>query len=142
MIVTLCLKLAMKTNLISLLAGTALLISGTSYAQAFSLSFTWGNLKLCNTGRPNRVPNPDFKLSGVPDGTLKIKFKMVDRNVPGYNHGGGSVKYKGQNTIAPGAFKYKSPCPPGGSHTYEWTATAIGKGGKKLGTAKSSKRYP
>lgn len=113
-----------------------------SHAQAFSLSFTWGNLKLCNTGRPNRVANPNFKLSGVPDGTEKIRFKMVDRNVPRYNHGGGTVKYTGKNTIAPGAFRYKSPCPPGGKHTYEWTATALGKGGKKLATAKASKKYP
>lgn len=111
-------------------------------AHAFSLSFSWGNLKLCNTGKPNRVSNPSFKLSGVPQGTQKIRFKMVDRNVPRYNHGGGTVKYSGSNTIAPGAFKYKSPCPPGGRHTYEWTATALGKGNKKLGEAKSAKKYP
>lgn len=113
-----------------------------SSASAFSISFSWGNIPACNNGRPNRVENPNFRLSSVPEGTTKIKFKMVDRNVPSYRHGGGSVKYTGQTTIAPGAFKYKSPCPPGGSHTYEWTATAIGKGNKKLGEAKAAKRYP
>ncbi|MDJ0613969.1 MAG: phospholipid-binding protein [Rhizobiaceae bacterium] len=132
----------MKNQFVAAATGIALLMVAPTSAQAFSLSFTWGNLKLCTSGRPNRVANPNFKLSGVPEGTTKIKFKMVDRNVPKYNHGGGSVKYTGQKTIAPGAFKYKSPCPPDGRHTYEWTATAIGKGGKKLGTAKSSKKYP
>ena len=34
--------------------------------------------------------------------------------------------YGGETVIQPGAFKYKSPCPPSGSHTYEWTITAIG----------------
>lgn len=125
-----------------ILMSASMMLPITSYANAFSLSFSWGNLKLCNTGRPNRVTNPTFKLSKVPEGTKKIKFRMVDRNVPRFNHGGGTVKYDGKNIIAAGAFKYKSPCPPSGSHRYEWTATAIGKGGKKIGVAKASKKYP
>ncbi|MEO0328019.1 MAG: YbhB/YbcL family Raf kinase inhibitor-like protein [Pseudomonadota bacterium] len=115
---------------------------GVTSANAFSLSFAWGSIPKCTSGKPNRVSNPQFKLSGVPEGTTKIKFKMVDRNVPSYRHGGGTVKFSGQKTISPGAFKYKSPCPPSGRHTYEWTATAIGKGNKNLGVAKSSKKYP
>jgi len=132
----------MKKLLLAVLISSVSGFSISNNAHAFSLSFTWGNLKLCNSGRPNRVANPNFKLSQVPQGTKKIKFKMVDRNVPRFNHGGGTVKYDGQSSIGPGAFKYKSPCPPGGRHTYEWTATAIGKGGKKLGTAKASRKYP
>lgn len=46
------------------------------------------------------------------------------------------------NTIAPGAFKYASPCPPGGKHTYEWTAVARDKAGKTLATAKARRKYP
>lgn len=111
-------------------------------AFAFSISFSWGNLKSCTTGRPNTVPNPVFNLSGVPKGTAKIRFKMVDKAVPSYNHGGGTVKYSGGNKIASGAFKYKSPCPPNGSHPYEWTATALDASGKKLGTAKARRNYP
>lgn len=131
----------MKT-LITALAALSILWFTPGSAQAFSLSFQWGKLKLCTSGRPNRVTNPTFKLSRIPKGTEKLRFKMVDRNVPKYNHGGGTVRYKGKSTIGPGAFKYKSPCPPNGRHTYEWTVTAIGKGGKKLATAKSSKKYP
>ena len=82
------------------------------------------NLKKCNTGNPNKVDNPLFKLSNVPEGTKILQFRMKDKNAPGYNHGGGKVEYSGQNTIEPGAFKYKSPCPPGGVHTYVWTVTA------------------
>ena len=132
-----------KTQLAIVAAmGISLAFVATAPAQAFSLSFSWGNIKECTTGRPGTVPNPNFKLSGVPDGTARIRFKMVDRNVPSYNHGGGTVNYSGGNTIAPGAFRYKSPCPPSGSHTYEWTATALDSRGKRLGVAKASKRYP
>ena len=106
-----------KFSTISLVIAT-LSISATP-SHAFSLSFSWGNLKSCTNGRPNRVANPNFKLSSVPEGTLKIKFKMVDKNVPRFNHGGGTVKYIKQKVIAPGAFKYKSPCPPDGKHRYE-----------------------
>ena len=48
---------------------------------------------------------------------------MKDKQSP-FNHGGGKVEYTGQTTIEPGAFKYKSPCPPGVVHTYVWTVTA------------------
>lgn len=111
-------------------------------AADFGLAFEWGNLKKCTSGSPNSVPNPKFTLKNVPKGTASIQFRMVDRNVPSYPHGGGTVKYAGGSSIAPGAFKYQSPCPPDGRHTYEWTATAKDAGGKTLDQAKARKAYP
>lgn len=111
-------------------------------AADFSISFEWGNLKRCTSGSPNTVSNPQFKLGGVPAGTKTIRFKLVDLNVPGYAHGGGNVAYAGGSTIKPGAFRYQSPCPPDGRHTYKWTATALDAGGKKLGEASASRQYP
>ena len=84
-------------------------------------------------------------LQNVPNGTKFIYFKLTDKNVPSYNHGGGWVEYKGENEIAPGSFTYKSPCPPSGKHNYEWTASAKAKKGLFAGTiakAKASKYYP
>ncbi len=125
---------------------SVLTISGGLFAAepaaAFSLSFDWGNIPKCTTGRPGRVPNPVFKLGKVPKGTATIQFNLKDLQVPRYPHGGGKVAYKGKGTIAPGAFKYNSPCPPGGRHTYEWTAVAMDKSGKTLATAKASRKYP
>ena len=73
----------------------------------------------------------------------ELRFKMKDKDVPNYNHGGGKIKnYSGETTIQPGAFKYKSPCPPDGTHTYEWTITAIGDKKKKLGKAVATRNYP
>ena len=111
-------------------------------AGEFGLEFEWGNLKSCTSGNPNNVQNPIFTLTDVPEGTKILQFKMVDKNAPNYYHGGGKVEYSGQNTIEPGAFKYKSPCPPGGVHTYVWTVTAKNEKKKKIGKAKAQRKYP
>jgi phosphatidylethanolamine-binding protein (PEBP) family uncharacterized protein len=118
------------------------MFSQTGAATAFEFSFDWGGIKKCTSGNPSSVPNPIFKLSGVPDGTAEIRFKMTDTDVPSYNHGGGKVAYSGAKTIEPGTFKYKSPCPPFGSHDYRWDATAVDAKGKKIGFAKATKSYP
>lgn len=114
-------------------------------AADFSVSFEWGNIPLCTSGNPGTVPNPTFKLSGVPPKTKVLRFTLTDLDVPSYDHGGGDVPYTGQNEIAPGAFTYKSPCPPSGSHTYEWEVLAKESDGffaDTLGTAKAKKSYP
>ena len=126
-----------------LIFGTILATPVSCLAEEFSISFEWGDIKKCNTGNPNRVSNPIFTLNNVPEGTKFLKFKMKDKNVPSFNHGGGKIEYFGENVIEPGAFKYKSPCPPGGTHTYEWTVTAQSKKrGGKLAVAKAKKKYP
>ena len=119
------------------------LSSGPAWAADFSFSFTWAGLKSCTSGNPNTVNNPKFVLKNVPAGTKFIRFKLTDKNVPSYNHGGGVVAWSGEKSIDPGAFTYKSPCPPGGVHTYEWTATAqTQKNGGKIATAKAARKYP
>ncbi len=131
-------KLFIKTSL-----ALALLASTPQMASAFSISFNWDGLKSCTNGHPNRVKNPAFRLYKVPAGTKYIRFRLKDKDAPNYSHGGGLVAYKGQKTIAPGAFKYKSPCPPSGRHTYVWTAVAKkSKKGGKLAVAKSARKYP
>ena len=96
----------------------------TMFASEFSFEFDWSDLKKCTTGNPNTVKNPIFILQNVPNGTKFIYFKLTDKNVPSYNHGGGWVEYKGENEIAPGSFTYKSPFPPNGKHNYEWNASS------------------
>ncbi|WP_370400918.1 hypothetical protein [Sulfitobacter sp. JB4-11] len=121
----------------------AAFVVSASPALAFDFSFDWSGLKSCTSGRPNVVANPAFKLTDVPQGTKYLRFKLTDRDVPSYNHGGGVVAYTGQKVIQRGAFQYKSPCPPSGRHTYEWTATAqTKKNGGALARAKSARKYP
>lgn len=123
----------------------AMMLATPVVAGEFTISFEWGDIPLCTTGSPNTVANPRFVLSDVPGGTKYIQFKLTDLDVPGYDHGGGTVAYAGDNVIEPGAFKYKSPCPPGGSHRYRWTATAKEKTGLfsgSIGRAQATQQYP
>ena len=100
-------------------------------------------MKSCISGNRRTVAAPRLVRKDVPTGTRFIKFKLVDTDVRGFDHGGGVVAYSGQGAIEPGAFKYKSPCPPSGAHKYEWTATAQSeKSGGKLGAAKAARNYP
>lgn len=120
----------------------AVLLAGPAAAE-FRLSFKGrGSIPRCTTGNPNLVGNPDLTLTGVPAGTTSIQFKLVDLDVPSYNHGGSKrLKITGDGRVPAGTFRYKSPCPPSGTHTYEWTATAR-KGGKILAQAKARRSYP
>jgi len=105
------------------------------------LSFEWGDIPLCTSGRPNIVPNPRFELKDVPARTDEVVFRMTDLDVPAYPHGGGRVTLQTDGVIEPGAFTYKSPCPPRGSHRYEWVAEAMGSG-EVLATARAQRDYP
>ena len=121
-------------------------------ADEVKLSFDWGDIPLCTSGNPNTVSNPVFTLSSIPKNAKWAYFKLKDRNVLNYNHGGGWVELKGNKIINPGKFTYKSPCPPTpGGHTYRWTAyftakkTSLSFSGKPkdiISETFASKKYP
>ncbi len=119
------------------------LLSAGAASADMTLDFKWGNIPLCTSGNPNTVGSPEFTLTGVPAGTNRIDFTLKDLDVPSYNHGGGKVKAEvsGSATLPGGIFKYKSPCPPSGSHRYQWKAVAK-NGSKTLGTATAMRNYP
>lgn len=108
-----------------------------------ALSFpSWGDIPRCTSGHPNSVGNPQFSLTGVPAGTATVTFRLKDLDVPNYNHGGATLRMTSSGTVPFGTFTYKSPCPPGGVHTYEWTATAQDAQGAVLAVAKARRKYP
>ena len=131
---------------------SALCFSTFANAEEIKLSFDWGNIPICTSGNPNTVTNPTFTLSAIPKGAKWAYFKIKDRNVPNFNHGGGWVELKGSKTINPGKFTYQSPCPPtAGGHTYRWTAyftakkTSLNFSGKPkdiMSDTFASKKYP
>jgi phosphatidylethanolamine-binding protein (PEBP) family uncharacterized protein len=117
---------------------TAILVGMATAAHAgMGVTFDWGPTKKCFDSK-----SPPMRLSGVPDGTVKLDIRMVDRNAINFNHGGGKVTYSGNNSLPYGAFKYRGPCPPTGSHTYVFTVKALDAKGKTIGTAKASKKFP
>lgn len=124
------------------LTALVLTIAAPGSAAAFGLKFDWGNIPLCTSGQPGTVQSPTFTLTDIPKGTESLRFRLIDENAPGFDHGGGTVRVPRGDTILSGAFTYKSPCPPDGPHTYSWTVTALDPGGKLLGVAAAAKRYP
>ena len=60
------------------------LLLGAGMAQAqMSLSFEWGDIPACNSGKPNVVGSPRFVIRGVPAGTTSVEFRLKDLDVPG-----------------------------------------------------------
>lgn len=88
--------------------------------------------------------SPKLVLNGVPEGTAQLKVRLKDLNVPTWNHGGGTIDYDGSGVVPEGALKsgYNGPCPPSGSHIYQFTVTALDSEGNVLGTGKAKQRYP
>jgi phosphatidylethanolamine-binding protein (PEBP) family uncharacterized protein len=116
----------------------ALSPSATALAQAkFAVDFTWEGTASCFDPK-----SPPFTLSGVPTGTKRMRFAMKDLDAPSYPHGGGTVRYQGQNRIERGAFTYQGPCPPQGQHRYQWTIAAQDAAGKTLATTTATKNFP
>jgi len=71
-------------------------------------------------------PNPEIKIENVPDGTAFFQVSMTDLDAKSFNHGGGTVANDKDGLIKKGSLKsYKGPCPPSGSHTYEFTVRAL-----------------
>ncbi len=115
----------------------AVLAAWPSVAPAMSLKFSWAGFAACSAG------SPAFSLADVPNGTTRLAFRMIDRQVPGYPHGGGTVAYTGANEIAAGAFTFKGPCPPAGEHhVYRWSVRALDRAGRTIGEASAEARFP
>lgn len=128
-----------KTLTISALALIAVLTQSFSPTSAdeFGIEFTWDpDMKRCFSKE-----SPEIRLFNVPDGTTQLRVKMVDRNAPSYPHGGGKIDYNGESSIPQGALnKWKGPCPPSGTHTYEFIVDARA-GKKKAGKAKYAQPF-
>jgi phosphatidylethanolamine-binding protein (PEBP) family uncharacterized protein len=88
--------------------------------------------------------SPEITVSNIPSGTKELKVVLVDRDVPTWNHGGGTVAYKGSGVIPEGALKsgYNGPCPPSGSHTYEFKVKAMDAKGVVIGMGSKTQSFP
>ena len=129
--------MARKLSCIAAIVGLAALVFFPPASLAMSVKFSWAGYQACSTG------SPAFNLSDVPTGTARLAFKMVDKNVPSYPHGGGTIAYDGGREISAGAFSFKGPCPPSGQrHTYEWTVKALDSGGRAIATTTAAAKFP
>ncbi len=110
-----------------------------SLAADFAIDFNWDGIERCSS-----TP-PEITVSDVPDGTATFDVKMVDLDFTGYNHGGGTAPNTGDGSIVEGDYdtsNYRGPCPPGTTHTYEFTVQALDAGGASLATATAKADFP
>ncbi|MDR1659449.1 MAG: hypothetical protein LBR94_03790 [Desulfovibrio sp.] len=128
-----------------ILVSSLLIMAGCAVAkkadnfQTMTVNFEWRG----NAGSLSS-PNPEIHVSNVPAGTAFLQVRMKDLDYP-HNHGGGTVAYTGSGVIPAGALKsYDGPQPPPGqTHTYVFTVTALNADKSLvLGEGKASRRYP
>jgi hypothetical protein len=106
---------------ISLFATGCLGPKKVSNMQEMKISFSFDT-----EGCALNSPNPEIKVENIPEGTTFFQVSMKDLDVKSFNHGGGTVENDGSGIIGKGSLKgYKGPCPPSGSHTYEFTVRAL-----------------
>jgi phosphatidylethanolamine-binding protein (PEBP) family uncharacterized protein len=118
-----------------------LLVLGAAAPRAaaqgsLGVSFTWRGTAACST-----IP-PAFSITSIPPGAAKLRFAMKDLDVPGFDHGGGTIVYRGTGEIPIGAFAYTGPCPPGGVHRYQWTVEALDASDRVLATGQATMPFP
>ncbi|WP_084508366.1 phospholipid-binding protein [Mesorhizobium sp. WSM3224] len=111
------------------------IVASDAFASGMGVSFAWGPTKKCFDPK-----SPPITVSGVPQGTAKLQIRMTDSS-SSYDHGGGTVVYKGQASLPYGAFRYKGPCPDSGTHFYNITVKAMDSSGKVLASGSASQPF-
>ncbi len=119
-----------------MLTVVAALHASGAMAADLGVSFDWGPTTKCFDPK-----SPPISVTNVPARTRTLDVKMTDRNAPNFNHGGGRVAYKGQSRLPYGAFRYKGPCPPEGTHSYRITVTALDAAGKALASGSDTRPF-
>ena len=105
---------------------------------ALDVDFSWKEEHRCSS------KSPEIRVAGIPAGTKLLKVTLVDLDVPFWNHGGGTVENDGSGVIPAESLKsgYNGPCPPGGSHRYEFTVDAVDEQGLIVGSGKKMNKFP
>ena len=134
----------MKRLRLLLMVGSVMLLVGCASAPVspnaveLGVDFAWQPSDRCS-GR-----SPEIRVTNIPAATKTLSVKLKDRDVPNWNHGGGNVPYDGSGVIPAGALKngYNGPCPPSGSHRYEFTVQAFDAAGTVVGTGRQTHPFP
>ncbi|MFC5509250.1 hypothetical protein [Bosea massiliensis] len=99
---------------------------------ALNVAFKW-----CAAG------SPTFTVGGLPKDAKTLRFKLVDRDAPAWNHGGGEVPAAASIPCGAISGGYNGPNPPSGQvHTYEWTVTALNASGAAIASGTAARKYP
>ena len=134
----------MKYAVLLLMTGAVLLLTGCATAPVspnaveLAVDFDWQPSDRCSRR------SPEIRVTNIPPETETLLVKLKDRDVPNWNHGGGTVVYEGAGVIPAGALQkgYNGPCPPSGTHRYEFTVHAIDATGTIVGMGNQMHPFP
>jgi phosphatidylethanolamine-binding protein (PEBP) family uncharacterized protein len=107
-------------------------------ASVLNVTFEWTKASVCSS------VSPEIHIMNIPKETKFLRIKVVDLDMPTYDHGGGEVLYDGSTTVSEGALKtYDGPCPLFGvEHSYEIAVQALNADKKLvLGHGKAIRKY-
>ncbi len=120
----------------SVLLATALVLTAAP-AMAFEIDWEWGEVAACSPNDPAKPePTPKISLKDVPEGTVRMRFKLVNINAPEQDHGSANFDYSGETEFEAGAYETKRPCFVV-RNQYQWQALAFDANKKVIATAKS-----
>jgi phosphatidylethanolamine-binding protein (PEBP) family uncharacterized protein len=109
-------------------------------ATELTVTFNWFKTQMCST------QSPEIIVQGIPEKTQRLTIRLTDLDVPNYNHGGGDIPIKGQTeiTIPVGSLKneYKGPCPPEGSHLYQFKVWALTGEQQAIAVGQNTQAFP
>lgn len=128
-------------KLVFLIFGSATMLAGCTSASVpdnaakLAVSFDFTAANRCKS------TSPAIRVSGTPASAANYRVKMVDRDEPSYNHGGGTVPATGGDIEAGALKSFTGPCPPSGKHTYEITVLALDAGGKVVAAGSAARAF-
>jgi len=107
-------------------------------AVVLGVDFRWQPADRCATR------SPEIRVTNLPAATQLLRVRLKDLDVPAWNHGGGEVAYNGSGIIPAGALRsgYNGPCPPSGTHRYQFAVQALDAQGVVIGSGKQMHPFP
>ena len=99
--------------------------------------------KLAASDRCSKT-SPEITVTNVPPGAVSFKVRLRDLDKPSWRHGGGMVPADPSGKIAQGALTngYNGPCPPSGSHRYEFIVEALDANEDTLAEGSATQSFP
>ncbi|WP_395020630.1 hypothetical protein [Dongia sp.] len=122
----------------AILLAALLLPAAGAAADDLTVSFKFGSADKCSR------KSPELKIGNAPAGTTQFKVRLRDNDKRSWRHGGGTVAADASGVIPAGALTdgYNGPCPPSGSHEYEFLVEALDANGDTLAEGSATQSFP
>ena len=131
-------SLIFLVGIVSGCAGNPKKIKVPKNAAEMEVTFSWDGIKACTHD------SPEIQVTNIPEGTVDLRVKLQNLNMPKWNQGGGIVDHDGSGLIPAGFLDigYNGPCPVRGRNKYEFSVMAEDADGVIIGFGKTMRPFP